>query len=180
VTVDRELFGDTLPTYLTRFVGRDREIAAVLALLYPGKLVTVCGVGGAGKTRLAIEVAKRSRARPGAKEGCEVYWVPLAAVVDPTEVPTALATGIGLTGPLGDRPLAPVVKALTDRRSLLVLDNCEQVGAACRDLLASLLTACPMVTVLATSRVPLELSDEEVFAIPPLGGVNSPVRSVQE
>jgi predicted ATPase/DNA-binding CsgD family transcriptional regulator len=170
VTVDRELFGDTLPTYLTRFVGRDREIAAVLSLLCPGQLVTVCGVGGAGKTRLAIEVAKRSRARPGAKEGCEVYWVPLAAVVDPTEVPTAVATGIGLAGPLGDRPLASVVKALTDRRSLLVLDNCEQVGAACRDMLASLLTACPIVTVLATSRVPLELSVEQVFAIPPLGG----------
>ena len=173
MTVDKELFADTLPTYLTRFVGRDREIADVLSLLYPGKLVTVCGVGGAG-TRLAIEVANRSRARPGAKEDCEVYWVPLAAVVDPIEVPTAVATGIGLTGPLGDRPLAPVVKALTDRRSLLVLDNCEQVGAACRDLLASLLTACRTVTVLATSRVPLELPDEEVFAIPPLGGGTLP------
>jgi MoxR-like ATPase len=61
MTVDKELFGDTLPTYLTRFVGRDREIARVLSLLLPGRLVTVCGVGGAGKTRLAIEVAKRSR-----------------------------------------------------------------------------------------------------------------------
>ena len=62
MTVDKELFADTLPTYLTRFVGRDREIAAVLSMLHPGRLVTVCGVGGAGKTRLAIEVAKRSRA----------------------------------------------------------------------------------------------------------------------
>ena len=96
--------------------------------------------------------------------------MPLGAVVDPTEVPAALATGIGLTGPLGDRPLAPVVRALTDRRALLVLDNCEQVGAACQDLLASLLTACPTVTVLATSRIPLELPVEEVFAIPPMGG----------
>ena len=57
MTVDKELFGDTLPTYLTRFVGRDREIAAVLSLLHPGRLVTISGVGGAGKTRLAIEVA---------------------------------------------------------------------------------------------------------------------------
>ena len=63
MTVDKELFADTLPTYLTRFVGRDREIAAVLSMLHPGRLVTVCGVGGAGKTRLAIEVAKRSRAQ---------------------------------------------------------------------------------------------------------------------
>jgi ATP/maltotriose-dependent transcriptional regulator MalT len=72
VTVDKELFADTLPTYLTRFVGRDREIATVLSMLHPGRLVTVCGVGGAGKTRLAIEVAKRSRARSGALENAEI------------------------------------------------------------------------------------------------------------
>ena len=64
----------------------------------------------------------------------------------------------------------PVVRALTDRRALLVLDNCEQVAAACREAVASLLAACPTVTVLATSRIPLELPAEEVFAIPPLGG----------
>jgi len=175
VTVDKELFGDTLPTYLTRFVGRDREIATVLSMLHPGQLVTICGVGGAGKTRLAIEVAKRSRAQSGSTEdSCDVHWVPLGAVVDPTEVPVAMATGIGLTGPLGDRPLAPVVKALTDRRSLLVLDNCEQVGAACRVVLTSLLAACPTVTVLATSRIPLELPVEDVFAIPPMGGGTFP------
>jgi hypothetical protein len=69
------------------------------------------GVGGAGKTRLAIAVSKRCAACPGAKEDCEVYWVPLAAVVDPTELPTAVATGLGLTGPLSDRPLAPALRA---------------------------------------------------------------------
>ena len=67
--IDKELFADALPTYLTRFVGRDREIAAVLSMLLPGRLVTICGVGGAGKTRLAIEVAKRSRAHSGAIGG---------------------------------------------------------------------------------------------------------------
>ena len=175
MTVDKELFADTLPTYLTRFVGRDREIAAVLSMLHPGRLVTICGVGGAGKTRLAIEVAKRSRARSGsAADGGEVYWVPLAAVADPTEVPTAVATGIGLTGPLGDRPLAPVLRTLRDRQALLVLDNCEQVAAACGELVASLLAACPTVTVLATSRIPLEMPAEEVFAIPPMGGAVLP------
>ena len=81
MTVDRELFADTLPTYLTRFVGRDREIAMVLSMLNPGRLVTICGVGGAGKTRLAIEVAKRSPARSRTTENRgEVYWVPLFAV----------------------------------------------------------------------------------------------------
>ena len=174
MTVDKELFADTLPTYLTRFVGRDREIAAVLSMLHPGRLVTICGVGGAGKTRLAIEAAKRSRAHSGATVDYEVYWVPLAAVADPTEVPAAVATGIGLTGPLGDRPLAPVLRTLRDRQALLVLDNCEQVAAACGELVASLLAACPTVTVLATSRIPLETPAEEVFAIPPMGGAALP------
>ncbi|HJQ85933.1 MAG TPA: LuxR C-terminal-related transcriptional regulator [Propionibacteriaceae bacterium] len=173
MTIDKELFADTLPTYLTRFVGRDREIAAVLSMLHPGRLVTVCGVGGAGKTRLAIEAAKSSRARSAIGD-YEVYWVPLAAVADPTEVPTAVAAGIGLTGPLGDRPLAPVVRTLRDRQALLVLDNCEQVAAACGELVASLLAACPTVTVLATSRIPLQMPAEEVFAIPPLGGAALP------
>ena len=171
VTVDKELFADTLPTYLTRFVGRDQEIASVLSMLHPGRLVTICGVGGAGKTRLAIEVARRSRARSGSSgDGEEVYWVPLGAVVDPAQVPAAIATGIGVTGAVGDKALAPVVRALADRQSLLVLDNCEQVAAACGELLALLLAACPAVTVLATSRVPLEMPAEEVFAIPPMGG----------
>ena len=170
MTVDKELFGDTLPTYLTRFVGRDREIATVLSLLIPGRLVTICGVGGAGKTRLAIEVAKRSRAGSGMMhDGREVYWVPLGAVVDPTEVRAAVAAGVGLPGQLGDRPLAPIVRALTNRRALLVIDNCEQVASACEELIAALLTSCPTVTVLATSRIPLELPAEEVFAIPPMG-----------
>jgi predicted ATPase/DNA-binding CsgD family transcriptional regulator len=171
MTVDKELFADTLPTYLTRFVGRDREIVTVLSILDPGRLVTVCGVGGAGKTRLAIEVAKRSRARSGAMpDAREVYWVPLGAVVDPTEVRAAVAAGIGLPDQLGDRPLTPIVRVLTDRPALLVLDNCEQVADACQELVDSLLAACPTVTVLATSRIPLELPGEQVFAIPPMGG----------
>ena len=100
--------------------------------------------------------------------------MPLAAVADPTEVPAAVASGIGLTGPLGDRPLAPVLRTLRDRQALLVLDNCEQVAAACGELVASLLAACPTVTVLATSRIPLEMPAEEVFAIPPMGGAALP------
>jgi predicted ATPase/DNA-binding CsgD family transcriptional regulator len=171
MAVDKELFGDTLPTYLTRFVGRDREIATVLSLLLPGRLVTVCGVGGAGKTRLAIEVAKRSReGSAGMHDAREVYWVPLGAVIDPADVPAAVAAGIGLPGQLGDRPLAPIVRALTNRRAMLVMDNCEQVANACEELIAALLTSCPTVTALATSRIPLELPAEKVFAIPPMGG----------
>jgi predicted ATPase/DNA-binding NarL/FixJ family response regulator len=99
-----------------------------------------------------------------------VYWVPLGAVVDPSQVPATIATGIGVAGAVGGRALAPVVKALRDRQALLVLDNCEQVGDACGELLASLLADCPTVTVLATSRIPFGITAEEVFAIPPMGG----------
>jgi predicted ATPase len=169
MTVDKELFADTLPTYLTRFVGRDREIATVLAMLRRGRLATICGVGGSGKTRLAIEAAKRSRAGYGG----EVYWVPLGAVVDPTEVRAAVAAGVGLPGQLGDHPLAPVLRALAGQHALLVLDNCEHGAGECGELLTSLLAACPTVTVLATSRVPLGVAGEEVFAIPPRGAGRS-------
>jgi DNA-binding CsgD family transcriptional regulator len=99
-----------------------------------------------------------------------VYWVPLDAVVHPSEVKAALAAGVGLPGQLGDRPLAPVLRALAGQQALLVVDNCEHVAGECRELLTSLLAACPTVTVLATSRVPLEGADEDVFAIPPMGG----------
>ena len=68
----------------------------------------------------------------------------------------------------------PVVRTLRDRQALLVLDNCEHVAAACGELVASLLAACPTVTVLATSRIPLEIPAEEVFAIPPMGGAALP------
>jgi len=171
VTVDSELFGDTLPTYLTRFIGRDLEIRAVQSLLRSSRLVTVCGVGGAGKTRLAIEVARRQRsARRAAEDWVEVYWVPLGAVTDPTEVSAAVASGVGLTGSLGARAASVLVNVLSDRRVLLVLDNCEQVVAGCQELLAQLLPACAELAVLATSRIPLGLAGEEVFTIPQLGG----------
>jgi hypothetical protein len=82
------VFDETLPPYLTRFIGREREIATVLSMLDPGRLITICGVGGAGKTRLAIEAAKRYAASSGVtQDGGEVYWVPLGALIDLNEVP---------------------------------------------------------------------------------------------
>ena len=76
--------------------------------------------------------------------------------------------------------MAPVVRALTDQQALLVLDNCEHAAGACQELLGSLLAACPTVTVLATSRVPLELAAEVVFAVPPLGGACAPGQILSE
>ena len=160
MTVDQELHADRLPTYLTRFVGRKSEIETVTTLLEKGRMVTLCGVGGrrvrAGKTRLAIEAAKRIRESPppAADTPPEVYWVPLGAVTDP---------GRGDGGSsrqrqrvrIGQRDDHGVVNALQDQPALLVLDNCEQVAEACQVLLEGLLPGCPQVRVLATSRVPL-------------------------
>ena len=89
---DRELFSDRLPTYLTRFVGREQELDALVARS-AARLVTICGVGGAGKTRLAIELAKRLRTRESVGTGGTTYWVPLATVTDPSDVPAAVAEG---------------------------------------------------------------------------------------
>jgi len=167
--VDAELFADRLPSYLTRFVGREQEIAELEAMLAPRGLVTICGVGGLGKTRLAIEVANQISGAEKPRTD-DVFWVPLTGVPDPAELPTAIGQGIGLHGLSGAEPLRALVAALADAAVLLVLDNCEHIAAACGELVAELLAGCPRLTVLATSRIPLRVEAEQVFAIPPLGG----------
>ena len=168
MVIDRELFSDSLPTCLTRFVGREQELD-VLVALSAARLVTICGVGGAGKTRLAIELAKRLRTRESGEISEITYWVPLAAVTDPSDVPAAVAEGIGLRVAPSPGATVAVVNALQGHRSRLVLDNCEHLAVACRDVLKDLLPGCPGLSVVATSRIPLGLDDEQVYAAPPMG-----------
>jgi len=165
--VEAKLAADRLPSYLTRFVGREAEIAQLETMVEPGGLVNICGVGGLGKTRLAIELARRLSAD---KLRTYVYWVPLIGVTSPTELPTAIGHGIGLHGLAGEEPLRALVATLGDAPALLVMDNCEHLAAECGKLVTGLLAGCPQLRVLATSRTPLEVDDEQVFAIPPLGG----------
>jgi predicted ATPase len=167
VSVDAELVADRLPSYLTRFVGREAEIAQLETMVEPGGLVNICGVGGLGKTRLAIELARRWSAD---KLRTDVYWVPLIGVTSPTELPTAIGQSIGLHGLAGEEPLRALIATLGDAPALLVMDNCEHIAAECGKLVTGLLAGCPQLSVLATSRTPLEVDDEQVFAIPPLGG----------
>jgi predicted ATPase/DNA-binding NarL/FixJ family response regulator len=163
-----ELIADRLPSYVTRFIGREREIAELEAMLRPSGLVNICGVGGLGKTRLAIEVARRLSGVE--KPGMDVFWVPLIGVSAPAELATAIGQGIGMHGLSGDEPLGALVAALGDAPALLLLDNCEHIAAPCGKLVAGLLADCPRLRVLATSRTPLDVDVEHVYAIPPLGG----------
>jgi predicted ATPase/DNA-binding SARP family transcriptional activator len=142
----------------TPLVGRAGEVAALHRLLANERLVTLLGPGGIGKTRLAMEVARRADA---------VTVLLLAPVTDPTAVPHALAAALNLTVTRGD-VLAACVAVLGARPGLLVIDNCEHLLDAVRDTVDAALTACPALTVLATSREPLGLAAEYRSRLTPL------------
>ncbi|MEU9023353.1 BTAD domain-containing putative transcriptional regulator [Actinomadura sp. NPDC048394] len=156
-----------LPAQFTSFVGREEEVRRVGAMLAGGRLVTLLGPGGAGKTRLAVEAAER--------EDGEVCFVDLAPV-DRAEVTKAVLGALGLresgmmAGP-GEPPADAaerLVTALSGRRMLLVLDNCEHVVATVAPLAHRLLSACPLLRVLATSREALAITGEALWPLPPL------------
>jgi predicted ATPase/DNA-binding CsgD family transcriptional regulator len=154
-----------LPRFLTPMVGREREVAALHALLLrpDAPLVTLAGPGGVGKTRLAVRVA--GEIGDAFTDG--VAFVPLAAIRDPALVLAEIAQALGVRE-AGDRPLADqLVSLLRERALLLVLDNLEQVLAVAPRV-AALLTACPRLTILATSRAPLRVSGERTFDVQPL------------
>ena len=146
------------------FVGRHRELEALRSLLGASSLVTLTGVGGAGKTRLAMRVANRYAEH----EGIDCWFVPLESVQDPQRVPLAVVRALPLADQSGRDPLEVVVAALRDTPAILVLDNCEQIIDAAAAFTDELLLALPQLTVLATSRRPLELDGELVYAVPPL------------
>ena len=152
-----------LPSELSSFVGRGAHIEAVAARLETDRLVTLTGAGGIGKTRLALQVARRPR--PGFEQSA---WTALSTLIDEAGVPSAVAGALsGRADPrvsTGEM-LAAVIR---DRRLLLVLDNCEHVIAACANLVYRLLDQCPGVRVLATSREPLGVPGEVVYPVPPL------------
>jgi predicted ATPase/DNA-binding CsgD family transcriptional regulator len=145
-----------LPRQLTAFVGRERELTGVIEALDGHRLVTLCGPGGAGKTRLALAVAEHvSTTLPGS-----VFLAELADVSDPHLVPSCLASALSVR----ERPDSGVVASLTEaiggQRVLILLDNCEHLVEACAELAAALLVACPDARLLATSRQSLAVPGE--------------------
>ena len=153
-----------LPAALTTFVGRDRDLAEVRRRLGTTRLLTLTGAGGVGKTRLALEVAAASAA--DFADG--VWLVDLAPVRDSASVANATATALGVPD-LGTRPVLDQLAAfLTRRGPLIVLDNCEHLVDACAELAHGLLSACPGLRILTTSRQALGIYGEHLFAVPPL------------
>jgi predicted ATPase/DNA-binding CsgD family transcriptional regulator len=141
----------TLPRHLTRFVGRDTELRSLKAALGSSRLLTLTGPGGAGKTRLAIEVARASSELW--PDG--VWWIPLEAADD---APGAVVAALDLRG--AGRGVDVITSWLAARRALLILDNCEHVIAASAQLGQALLERCPTLSILATSREPLGIAGE--------------------
>ena len=146
-------------------MGRGPEIAAVRERLRGGRVVTLTGPGGCGKTRLALRVA--TLAEPGFGDGARL--IELASLTDPALVPASVAEALGVPERDAADPIAGVVRALADRELLIVLDNCEHVLGSAGRVVVMLAGQCRRVRILATSRERLDVPGEFVFPVPPLG-----------
>jgi predicted ATPase/DNA-binding SARP family transcriptional activator len=175
---------------LTSFVGRDEDVARVLKMLDEGRLVTLTGPGGAGKTRLALETAAALSREPApgspaqgpgrSRPSRQVWFVELTPVTSPADVPSAVLNVLGIrespviahagAGQITafTDPAQRLVAVLSQRRDLLILDNCEHVITAAATLADQVLAGCPEVRVLVTSREPLRIGGETLWPVAPL------------
>jgi predicted ATPase/class 3 adenylate cyclase/DNA-binding CsgD family transcriptional regulator len=153
-----------LPAQLTSFVGRSRVMDALGRILQEDRLVTLTGAGGAGKTRLAVEVAA------ALAEGYDggVYYVELAPLTDPELVPVACLRAVGLRDEPGRSQIDSVARFVGERRALVVLDNCEHVLDAVAELTTGLLSTCPHLILMTTSREPIGVAGEVIYRVPSL------------
>jgi predicted ATPase/class 3 adenylate cyclase len=159
-----EAFPGNLPLQLTSFVGRSEELAAIAGLLGESRLVTLTGVGGVGKTRLAIQVAADTL--PAYADGA--WLCELAAANDGVALVEVVATSLGVSPRAGVSLLGSVEESLRAKQALLILDNCEHVLDAAGELADEVLRECSRVRILATSRQGLAMVGERVFPLRPL------------
>jgi predicted ATPase/DNA-binding CsgD family transcriptional regulator len=169
-----------LPGELSSFVGRGRELAEVKRLLSSAHVITLTGPGGIGKSRLALRAARRlGRHFPDG-----VWWVELAELEDPDLLPYALARPMRVQERMGDAIDEALMAHMRERRLLLVLDNCEHLLDACRQLVASVATQCERARVLCTSRERLEVPGEAVVVLSaldvPANGEHLPVAALAD
>jgi non-specific serine/threonine protein kinase len=172
-----DLFGNILPAQLTSLVGREREVSEIKQLLSLSRMLTLTGMGGVGKTRLALQIAHEF-ARDGESlfDG-GIWFVTLAHLRDPAEILSTLARTLGLSEDPEQTLLAALHTFLSSKKALLLLDNCEHLIDACASLVESLLQMCPDLCILATSREVFGISGETVYSLLPLS-VPSPSASL--
>jgi predicted ATPase len=161
---------NNLPLQLTSFVGREREVADLQKLLTTeARLLTLAGPGGSGKTRLALAVSS------GLAERFEdgVWWVELAPLSDPALVPQAVAQALMIREEPGRSMTETLERDLASTELLLVVDNCEHLISSCARLANAVLSACPRVRILATSREALAVEGEMGWPVQPLSAPES-------
>ncbi len=156
--------GGNLPAEMTRFIGRQRELGEARQMLARSRLVTLTGVGGVGKTRLAVRVA--ADLRRSFPDGA--WLVELSALREPALLARTVAEALRLPGQASGDPSDRLADHLSDKHLLLVLDTCEHLVDRCAMLTEVLLRAAPRLRVLATSREPLDVMGEHTLVIPPL------------
>ncbi|MGP9021933.1 ATP-binding protein [Streptomyces sp. BR1] len=155
-----------LPSELNGFVGRERELAALHGLLAEARLTTVVGVGGVGKTRLALRAAAAAAAQ---ERYCDGVWLAdLSTVTDPDLLDHAVVEALGLTDHTTRPPRRTLLDHLAERAPLLVLDGFEQLVDACAELVCELLRRSPGLRVLAAGRLPLRVDGERLLALAPM------------
>ena len=154
---------------LTSFVGREKEADALRRLLQTTRLVTLTGPGGVGKTRLALHVA--ASLLDTFADG--VRLVELAALSDAVRLPFAVASQLGVADAPGQSDAEALTGALRGRRMLVILDNCEHLVEACARWVDGVLRACPMLSILVTSREPLGIQGEQLWSVQPLDVPNA-------
>jgi predicted ATPase/class 3 adenylate cyclase/DNA-binding CsgD family transcriptional regulator len=159
-----DAFPNNLPDQLTSFVGRQAELTELRRTLSESRLVTLTGAGGAGKTRLSLQLA--ADALEQFPDGA--WWVNLAPVSEPDQVAEVLASALGVRPLPAMTSLQACCAHLAGARALVMLDNCEHLLVACGESAEALLRGCPEVTVLATSRTPLGVAGETDWRIPSL------------
>jgi non-specific serine/threonine protein kinase len=164
VSTEAPVAGHNLPQALTSFIGREHEIEEAERLFATTRLLTLVGPGGAGKTRLALQVA--ADLLVSRRDG--VWLTELAAITDPDRVAQTIAASVGVAEQPGKTPTDALVEYLASRRLVLVLDNAEHLLAPCATLVHDILRQCANVEVLATSREPLGVGGEAVYRVPPM------------
>ena len=153
-----------IPIPSTSFIGREKEVEEIIQLVNKHRLITLTGAGGVGKTRLAIQSSNKMQ--DDFKDG--VGWIELAPLTKETLLPQAVAKGLSVREVPNQSLEETLAKFLYSRQFLLVLDNCEHLIAGCAQLVDRLLSTCPNLKILATSREALGLMSEYVWSVPVL------------